>query len=142
MPTLTEARDSIQSQFNTTWDAVALDSGEVRPTIAWDNLEFEPPTNTAWARCSVQHNIGNQIGLGDVGQRYFRREGLVAVQVFVPIESGTIVLNKWVEAALSAFEGVTFEDVRFRKSRAEDQLPDESWHSVLVISEFSYDTIK
>jgi hypothetical protein len=142
MPNLIEARDSIQSQFSNTWEAASLDAGEVRPTIAWDNIEFEPPTNSTWARCSVQHNIANQVGLGGVGDRYFRREGLVFVQVFVPIETGTKLLNKWVITALSAFEGVEFENVRFRKSRVQDQAPEESWHSALVISEFSYDTIK
>jgi hypothetical protein len=141
MPNIIEARDSIQTQFNNTWNAASLDAGESRPPIAWDNIEFQPPTNSTWARCSVQQNIGDQIGLGGVGERYFRRQGLVFVQVFVPIETGTKLLNKWVTTALSAFEGVEFQDVRFRQSRVQDGTPEESWHSALVISEFSYDTI-
>lgn len=141
MPTTTAARDTIQTTFNTAWLAQSLDTGEVRPEIAWDNLQFNPPEVLPFARFMIKHLAGSQETLGSVGNRVFRKQGIIFVDLFIPKNTGMVTLEKWSATARTAFEGIQATGVWFRNVITLEQDPEEEYLRALTQSDFQYDEI-
>ena len=77
--TVNEARNAVMSRFNALWNN--------ETPIAWDNLDYSSNVEE-FVRISMQHNTGSQVGLGPVGDRLFRKSGLIYVQVFTNLKTG------------------------------------------------------
>lgn len=140
------ARDSIQGHFNAYWvaNSAAVNGGKV-PVVEWDNLEkLDPkPVGAAWARCTVQHQLGVQRTLGETGTRRFGRAGLVTVQLFVPVAVGLTLADRLSKIAADAFEGKsTVDGVWFRNTSVREVGPDASWLQTNIVSAFEYDQVK
>ena len=52
--------------------------------------ESNPPRRQPWVRLAVRHLSRSQESLGKKGNRKFRVEALVMIQVFVPTEGNTM----------------------------------------------------
>lgn len=141
MTTTIQARDSIHTVFHTAWLAESLDIGETRPEIAWDNFQFVPEEVKPFARFVVKHLAGTQETLGGVGNRVFRKSGIVFVDLFLPKDTGVSSLDKWSKTARSAFEGVQAGGVWFRDVITLEQDPEEEYIRALTQSDFQYDEI-
>ena len=146
--TFTAARDEILTVFKTAWDAGADTAGKV--VIYPDAKNQVPKTNDAdsnpnlWARVSVIHDTGGQATLGGIGNRLFRREGSVTVQVFTPIGTGLSIADRVYKIVVDAFEGKTSAsgNVWFRNVRVNEIGPEGSWFQTNIIIDFEYDERK
>lgn len=131
------AEAAILTTFLTAW-------GSTTP-VALENQEDSPPAdNSYWVRVSVQHNDGEQAALGgEVGNQFFRRFGLIFVQVFGPKGKGKQVLNQHSYTALKVFEGQSISGIRFYNCRITGvPIPSrEKWAQQNVVAEFQYDDI-
>ena len=64
-----------------------------RNQVIFDNVKFDesdPPPDEPWVRLAVRHLSRTQESLGKKGNRKFRVEALVMIQVFVPTEKNTM----------------------------------------------------
>lgn len=136
MTTFLTARDLISTAFNTGWSA--------RTPVAWNNVQFTPPDTSAWVRFSVTNNFSSQQNLGSAPNRSFRRQGIVFVQVFVPLDDETGLENGDIlaEAALSIFEGKQVSGIWFRNGSIAEVGPTDRWFQYNVTFDFQYDEIK
>ncbi len=136
------ARDAIVSTFKTAWDAQTPPV----PQLLFDDVRDEIPAATSpWARIQVRHNVSQQATLaGEVGNRRFRRFGIVTVQIFTPGDGGLTDSDKFTKVALDAFEGQNTggDAIEFRNARINEIGEDGPWFQANVISEFTYDTVK
>lgn len=111
--------------------------------IALDNQKFDPPDDDeAWARITIQHNDGEQAALGPPPNQFFRRFGLVIIQIFVRAGTATEHLNELCYEALKIYEGQDLDGIWFRNGRITYVPPqEEKWYQRNVIVEFQYDDV-
>jgi len=139
---LAQARDEMLAKFLEAW--LANEVSAALPVIYGD-VVGDIPNSGAWARISVRHNIGGAATLGgEVGNRRFRHEGLVMVQVFTEHGKGQVDSDTLAEIAKDAFEGEVTSPGRviFRNVRINEVGLDGQWFQVNVFAEFEYDVIK
>ena len=139
---ITQARDEIQAVFKTAWEADA-DSQNV--TVLYADTAQDVPTSGHWARITVRHSDGRQATLsGEVGQRRFRKFGIVTVQVFTESGDGLVTSDTLTAVAESAFQGVTTNPGRvlFRNVRTVEVGQEGNWHQSNVLASFEYDEVR
>lgn len=138
-----DARDAIASHFTDAWNAQAAPVPELRYQ---DKYYTGLPAGTAtWARLTIIHNLGQQVTLGAVGNRRFRRFGIVTVQIFTPAGDGLTRADAMVKIAMDALEGATTDGgdtVDFRRARFNEVGEDGPWHQTNVTAEFEYDAVR
>lgn len=139
---ITQARDEILAKFLAAW--IANETSAALPVIYGD-VVGEVPASGSWARVTVRHNIGGAATLGgEVGNRRFRHEGIVTVQVFTEHGNGQVDSDVLATVAMDAFEGEVTSPGRviFRNVRINEVGLDGQWFQVNVLAEFEYDVIK
>jgi len=100
MTSVQVARETIYQAFVTGWGATTQ--------ITFANESFTPPVDASWVRLAVLHQTGNQETLGEVGNRRFRREGIISLQIFTPEgNTGLRAMDALVGTASPIFEGRT-----------------------------------
>lgn len=137
MPSPKTMRNAIYEAFLTGW-------GSATAVLIEDQEGVPPVANDPWVRISVQHNDGEQAALGgEAGNQFFRRFGVVFVQVFVPRGKGTNDLDDYSYTALKVFEGQAVLGAFFRNCRITSLPPDRDskWAQANVVAEFQYDDI-
>lgn len=116
---------------------------ERTPVAYPDDKSFNTPNGTPWVRLTVQPVYGYQASVGAPGNNYFRRDGLITVQLFTPTGGGEIEAYQLVDQLVPVFQrvgrvdGIAFRDVRVNPV---GNTPD-GWYHVNVKAEFEYDTI-
>lgn len=116
--------------------------------LAWENVKFDPedefPTSKqtdSYVRFNLQHTPGDS-GNASLGNRYFRRNGVIIVQVFVRANTGRALSNAVVDAVLLFFEQTSVPGIWFRGQSPSEAGDDGSWFQVNVSAEFVYDTLR
>jgi len=139
--TFAEANNEILATFKAAWDATGY-------PVAYENVksaaDVPPATATPWARVNVRHTFGTQATLANVsGVRRWRRDGLVNVQIFIPLGEGLSEGYSLAKIVVDAFEGVaTTSAVWFRNVRVNEIGSDGEWYQVSVLVDFTYDELK
>ena len=138
-----DARNAIVTAFLSQWQSGASAAVGYEPEIAYDNVFLVEPTDRHWARLSIQHTAGRQATFGPVGERHFRRSGLVTLQIFLLADTGLSDGDKLAEIAVAAFEGISTDDgVWFRNVRSNEVGFDGVWFQINVVAEFEYDKMR
>lgn len=135
MTTLNEARQVVYNRFITEW-------GVTTPFVL-DNEQFDAEQiNSAWVRLSIKNKIAGQETLGVIKRRRFKRDALLFVQVFTPVNIGLSEGDILCEKVRCIFEGINISDVWFSASTIRENGTDGAWFQMLVETEFSYEQIK
>jgi hypothetical protein len=112
-------RASLEGRFNANWSTT---------TIAWGNADFDTPNNASW----VRFNILN----GSTTYRAFDRlrshTGIINVQIFAPVNSGTHALRGYADLILAIFDGVEFDDIACDVASIETVGTDDKFHQINV----------
>lgn len=138
---ITVARDAINTAFKAAWDAQTPPI----PALLFDDTKQDLSGGEApYARITVRHNVFQQATLGGIGNRRFRRSGIVAVQIFTPAGEGLTDADKFAKVALDTFEGKNTggDAIEFRNARINEIGQDGPWFQTNVLAEFEYDEIK
>jgi hypothetical protein len=137
---ITEARDDIIGLFTTAWNAQTPPI----PLLIYQDKESDLPDNAPFARLSIEHTIFNQQTLANVGNRRFRRFGIITVQIFSLAGEGLANADVFAKVALDAFEGKATgaDSIEFRNVRINEIGIDGPWFQTNVLAEFEYDEIK
>ena len=139
--TFNEANNEILAAFKAAWDTTGF-------VVAYENVKSQdtvPPSGSApWARVTLRHTFGDQASLASVGGvRRWRRDGLVTVQIFIPLGEGLSEGYSLAKTVVDAFEGTaTASSVWFRNVRVNEVGSDGEWYQVNVLADFTYDEVK
>lgn len=130
--TVEQARDEMTALFATAWSPRA---------VLWDGVAGKPPsTRSPWARFTIRHADG---GSAAIGNRRFRREGTIFIQLYAPVGDGLSALDPLTKIAMDAYEGQsTAGGAWFRDVRSREIGPDGDWYQVNVLVDFEYHEIK
>lgn len=116
--------------------------------IAYENVEFDPDAafpnparDDAFVRLTLQH-IPGEAGNAGLGNRYFRRNGIIIVQCFTRANTGRLRSNSVVDSVLLFFEQTSVPGTWFRGQSPSEAGDDGSWYQVNVSVEFIYDTLR
>jgi len=154
MVAMPDAVDEILAMLKAAWDAGSPPYGAGGNTVVdlrWpnDDVGAEPTQGVPWANVRLHHVNGDQYSLGEVGGRLFEHEGILAVQVFVPIGRGDAAARALCMVAKNAFEGkASPSGVWFRRCRFQDVGRDAgnpemaAWDQTSFLCEFVYDERK
>jgi hypothetical protein len=142
-----EARDSMNTFFNTNYALITPDVGlglSPLPTIYWDNLSASPPgTDVTWVEFSVTHNQGTQDTLGAVGNRKFKKNGLVTIRIKAPNDAGLDATDYLMENILAFMEGGETADGIAMNNVTPSELGNiGSWFQTDILATFEYEKIR
>jgi len=135
------ARDAIGTKLKTAWDAQTPPV----PLMLYDDVKGDVPKDgISWARVQVRHNESNQVTLGEVAGRRFRRFGIVLVQIFTPFGDGLDAADAFAKVANDAFEGeeTSPDEVIFRNVRVNEIGQSGDWFQTDVLADFEWDQVK
>lgn len=96
----------------------------------------------AWARLSIVHTVRRQATMGPRGARRFASQGRIAVQIFVPSNTGTELANQLADDARLVLEGtetiVASQPLCIYAGASGPNLTDGRWLMKLVTLPFTY----
>jgi hypothetical protein len=145
--TIEQARDDIHARFKTDWDANPESTGIL---VLYRDRGGEVPdaqdvngNPNAYARITVQHVAGIQPTVGSAtGQRRFRNDGFVTVQIFTAGGTGEVKSDRLIKVAQDAFRGKrTPQGVIFRDVSVNEIGESGDWFQANVTALFEYDEI-
>ena len=104
----------------------------------------EPDQDKSWARVVVRTLPGGQETLGGSGNRKFRRQALLGVQVFTPRGGGLGPGDDLAEAVRNIFEARSIGGLDFTNGTISEIPPglDEKTFQHNIVVSFSYEEIK
>ncbi len=91
-------RTNIEGRFNTNWTTT---------TIAWGNADFDTPNNTSWVRFNILNGSSAYRAINGLK----RHTGVISIQIFAPVNSGTHTIRGYADTISAIFDGVSFNDV-------------------------------
>ena len=132
--TASAVRQGLEGQFNTEWAA--------QTPIAWENVDYEPVAGTSYVAFKIIPNAANFASLGL--HPLTRSMGLVEINIYTAINSGTEPGNLLVDNAIAAFKdssGRAWQSggLRCRAGQFVSSLKEEEWYRHVVIVEYEYD---
>lgn len=109
-------QEELRTRFYDAWAA--------RIPVDYPNLEFTPPTPPApWCRFRVIGGDSEQTTIG-AATNNFRNAGIIAVQVFVPINTGDDLAYQHADAAGDIFENWCGTNITCRAKQVKEVGPD------------------
>jgi hypothetical protein len=125
-----EAVDEILALFQEAWATTNLKA-------FYEGKEDDRNSNNqSFAMVNIRHTIGRNAAIGDL---FFRREGLLYVQIFVPTGNGLSESYQLAKVVLDAYEGKrTPGGAWFRNCRMNESGRDGTFSVMAVIIEFVY----
>ncbi len=130
--TISAAREAIYQRFV---DNVPTGIGA---NYTFANEKYTAPTDTVWARVTVNHEAGEQDTLGGTGDRKFLRRGRVLIQIFDIVDNGIGNLDTLSDAVRDIFEGTSFSSLCFYSVDVRETGPDGEWYQFVVDAPFDY----
>lgn len=135
--TYEQARDVLSAFVTTEWNTATTSA-----PLLYDNLNADrPAVPSIFGRLNIQHVSGM---LAALGASRFRRMGVLALQVFVPLGSSTQLADQVAQALVTALEGVgpaTLENIWLRNIGMREVGPDGTYHQVNVEADFTFDRV-
>ncbi len=129
------AEAAVQGYFKEKWKV----AGNPITPIAWPDVQFTKPSGT-WVRFSMKNNDAFQASIGSVGSNYFRRVGIVTIQIFAKENGGAVDCRTKADLAANAFMDNDLSGFEFTNVNARDIGPDgHGWYQWNVTAEYRYD---
>lgn len=127
-----DVRTTIQSAFDTLWAS--------ETPIAWDNVRFDSDT-TEFVRLSIQWNDGEQASLGGIGNRLFRQDGFVFLQVFTELNENPQRNDELLQKAFDHFV-TPLAGIRYYNPKPKHVGPSGNYYQQNIIVQFQVDQQK
>ena len=97
-------------------------------SIAWPNVAFDMPNNEDWVKITILNGSSSYRAINNSK----RHTGIIVVQLFTPIDSGTSIIRKHADTVVSIFDGKQFSDVVCDVASIETVGTNDIWHQVNV----------
>ena len=131
---INEAKVAILNAFNAAWAD--------RQPVDTDNDDFNEPQGEPWARIVIRTQPTSQDTLGRIGNRKFLRVGIVFLQLFAPVKTGTYDLDILAEEMRELFEGTRLGGIWFYETQLTENGEDGKYYSYTLQSLFNYEQVK
>jgi len=128
-----DARDAICGRFDAHWAG--------RTPVTWPNHGFAVPSATPWVRLTIVDGEARQASMGNPGANLHRHAGVIMVQVFVSIDSGTRTARELADQAAEIFRNQRFDDIRCDVPSVREIGPDDVWFQVNMSCPFRRDEL-
>jgi hypothetical protein len=112
-------RIAIENHFEEFWNETP---------IAWENVAFSAPNNSAWVRLTILNGSSNYRTITGLK----RHLGVIDVQIFTPINTGTNQGREYADTIGTIFEGKKFSDVVCDIASINTIGADSVWHQINV----------
>jgi|TARA_R110000803_G_scaffold115665_1_gene184180 hypothetical protein len=112
-------RANIEGRFNSNWTTTA---------IAWGNVDIETPNNTSWVRFNILNGQTEYRAI-NYAKRY---NGIINIQIFVPLKTGTNTQRGYADTISAIFESQSFNDVVCDVASVTTVGTDDKWHQMNV----------
>lgn len=121
--TLAEIEAALRQHFNDNWD---------KTDIAWPNKDYTPTTGNAWVRYSFVpgETFGDEVG--DTGNEAGHRNLVLKIQVFAPLDSGSLTATGYADDIEALFRRASLSGVYVDEPYTTINGPDGSWFQVTV----------
>jgi hypothetical protein len=96
--------------------------------VHWDNIAFNQPNNKPWIRLNILNGATEYRAL----QYKKRYNGIINVQIFVPIKSGTNIARGYADDVCSIFDSTFFDTVYCDVSSVTIVGADAKWYQINV----------
>lgn len=123
-------REEVANQFIANW------SGDLTQVDYGGNNEFKPSDEVPWVRLSI--NVLSSIN-GEVGGDMQRSDGLIAVQCFVPVNTGEKLILEMVDDVVSTFQNKNFGGVKCYATNPVRVGESGNWYQYNASTVFQYD---
>jgi hypothetical protein len=124
-----DERKSIENRFKTEWTSTP---------IAFDNVPFNPPSNSDWVRLNIQN--------GDSGYRSLessiRHTGIINVQIFTPVNKATKTSRQYADIVSDIFSDQRFDDIVTNISSINIIDDDDAWLQTNITTPYYRDAEK
>ena len=132
-----EARKAIQREIHNRWTHSDMD-------VAWQGQVYEPKADRGYIQpfFSVEMTSNQDLG-GDVGNRFFQRQGAVHINVYVPITNEDSFKAHTLALELrDMFEGNHIQDLWFWECKATPAGRDGDYMVAYANCAFQFQEIK
>ena len=102
----TAQNSAMRSRFATNWTTTA---------IKYDNADLTPPANTAFVVFEIHDADETPISMGNA--ILYRNYGIISINVHVPLNTGTKILDQYCDAIALIFRGQQFSGINCRGAR-------------------------
>ena len=120
-------RSSIEARLNSNWSTTTID---------WENVDFNTPNNASWVRLSILN--------GDSDYRAMDSKkvhiGIISVQVFTPINTGTATAGGYADTLAAIFDDRSFDDVRCGVASIASVGNSDIWYQINITIPYRRDT--
>lgn len=96
---------------------------------------FEPPDDKPWCRVAIQYADSNIVGMGN--QPCIRKYGIVAIQCFIPKNTGTITMTNLCESWANHLQSYSVGDLEIYLVHAPQSMDDDDFYAKIIRAEFS-----
>lgn len=128
--------NAIRTRFNTQWGATT--------PIAWPNVNFTQPENSAWVKFDIHDIDAAQASFGDPSNNIHRHIGHAVVMIFTPKGAGDNLARQLSDTATGIFRGWSdvASGVLFRVAPFVRDVPnsEDKWMHLNVICPFQRDS--
>lgn len=107
-------------------------------------VPFDPPINGAWVSLNILNGEAQQASTGDPGNNFYRHAGVVALQIFAPLDgtpSADRRARKLADEAMAIFRAREVGGLRFNAPWISGNRIDAPWFQLNVNVPFSRDDV-
>lgn len=122
-------RIAIESRFSTQWG--------VTTPIAWDNSQYKPDSGTPFVALSILNTSEQPVSIGSTVKT--RNGGFININIFVPENTGTAVIEGLCDSAAAVFRYKAFSGVSCRGAEIRLIGRNKEWWQYNVSIEFQRD---
>jgi len=96
--------------------------------VDYGNIAFKSPNNSSWIRLNILNGLTEYRAI-NYKKRY---NGIINVQIFVPLKTGTSVQREYVDSICDMFDSHIFSDVVCDVASVTTIGTDGKWHQMNV----------
>ena len=96
--------------------------------IAWGNITFNPPNNDSWVRLNIM-NGSTEYRAINYKKRY---NGIINIQIFVPLKTGTSVARDYADTMAEIFDSKLFDSIVCDVASVTEVGADAKWYQINV----------
>ena len=120
-------RASIEARLNANWSTTTID---------WENVDFNTPNNASWIRLSIINGASDYRVLEAKKQHL----GMIAIQVFTPINTGTSTIRGYCDTLAAIFDDKSFDDLVCGVASISNVGGSDVWYQINITIPYRRDT--
>ncbi len=114
-----DERTEIENRLESLWLGTPID---------YDNIAFNQPNNSSWIRLNILNGVTEYRAL----QYKKRYNGIINVQIFVPVKTGTSIARDYADTVCSIFDSQVFDSVSCDVASVTIVGADAKWYQINV----------